>query len=258
VLGQIASGLGLGNPSQLTDSQAVTTAVTDLLDVNSLTKQITDALNASLLEGSLAEMKGLINFTKAVRTGNNVAMADSAATLKTLNVLGGLVDIKLLDIKSHSEAAGIRGSAKNTSSCRLADVKVGGDALALSLDGKNVYLNGAKVPVVGDLVGTIKGVADQVLNVLGVSVKTCDVAQTSAEPDGTAAAQRVSALRVSIAPLGLFSLVIDPTVQTQAAAQLAVAGPKANLPRTGAAPLATVMVGLGLAGAAIFLRKRFA
>lgn len=63
---------------------------------------------------------------------------------------------------------------------------------------------------------------------------------------------------MSVAPLGLFSLVIDPTVQTQAAAQLAVAGPKANLPRTGAVPLATVMVGLGLAGAAIFLRKRFA
>lgn len=258
-LGNLASGLGLGNATELTDTAAVTDAVTNLLDVDALVNELKGLLNTSLLNGALAELSGLVNVTKAIRTGNGVAVADSVSTMKSLDVLGGLINVGLFNLNSHSEAAGVKGSAKNTSSCSIADVKVGDGALALSLDGKNIFVNGTPVPVVGDLISQVKGVVDQVLETLGISVDLCDTAQVDADPDGTAAAQRVSALRVKVAPLGLFSLVIDPTVETSVAAQVqaAPAVKTTNLPTTGAAPLATLLAGLGLAVGAFFLRRRF-
>jgi hypothetical protein len=259
VLGGLVNGLGLGGTSELTDSAAVTPALTSLLDVDSLVSQITGLLDASLLEGALADLTGLVNITKAAKSGNGLAVADSVAELKSLKVLGGLIDVGLLNLESHSEAAGTKGSAKNTSACSIADVKVGGDALGISLDGTNIFVNGSPVPVVGDLVGQVKGVVDQVLNTLGIDVGLCEVAQVEAEVDGSAAAQRVSALRVSVAPLGLFNLVIDPTVETSVAAQVAAAPAEEDnptLPRTGAGAVATLLTGLGLAGAAMFARRR--
>ena len=110
----------------------------------------------------------------------------------------------------------------------------------------------------GDLVGQVKGVVDQVLNTVGIDVGLCETAQVEAEADGTAAAQRVSALRVEVAPLGLFNLVIDPTVETSVAAQVAAApvDDDPSLPRTGAGALATLFGGLSIAGAAFFARRR--
>jgi hypothetical protein len=257
VLGGLTSGLGLPSAGDLADSAAVSGAVDSLLDPAALLDQITDLLNASLLEGALADMQGLINFTKAARSGDGRAVADSAATLKQLNVLGGLVDVSLFNLKSHSEAAGVKGSAMNTSSCSLGDVKIGGDAVALSFDGKTVYVNGQPLPVAADLVGTVKGLVDQVLGVLGIEIGLCENSQNDAEADGSAAANRVSALRVKVAPLNLFSLVIDPTVETQAAAQVAAPVGDVSLPRTGPAAIATILSGIGLAGAALFSRRRF-
>lgn len=259
LLGGIAGSLGIP-VADLDDPAQVTTAVDSLINPADLLDQITDLLNASLLEGALADLSGLINITKAARSGDGLAVAESAATLKRLNVLGGLVDVSLFNLKSHSEAAGVPGSAKNSSSCSLGDVKIGGDALALGFDGKTIYLNGQEVPVVGDLVGTVKGLVDQVLAVAGIEVGLCENSQNDAEADGSAAANRVSALRVKVAPLNLFSLVIDPTVETQAAAQVAAAvEPASNppLPRTGPAALFTILSGIGLAGGALFARRRF-
>ena len=119
----------------------------------------------------------------------------------------------------------MKGSAKNTSACSIADVKIGGDALGVSLDGRTSSSTAQPVPVVGELVGQVKGVVDEVLSTLGIDVGLCEVAQLEAEADGTAAAQRVSALRVEVAPLVCSSLVIDPTVETSVAAQPAVAAP---------------------------------
>jgi hypothetical protein len=261
LLGGLTNALGLGSTTQLADETAVAGALDGLLDVDALVGQLTGLLETSLLDGVLADLSGLINITKAARSSDGLAIADSAATLKKLNVLGGLVDVSLFNLKSHSEAAGVPGSAKNTSSCSLGDVKIGGDALALGFDGKTIYLNGQPVPVVGGLVGQVKGVVDQVLQVLGIEVGLCENAQNDAEADGSAAANRVSALRVKVAPLNLFSLVIDPTVETQAAAQVAapVDTPESNppLPRTGPATIATILSGIGLAGGALFARKRF-
>jgi hypothetical protein len=259
LLGGIADGLGVP-VAELDDEATVTGALDNVLDPAALLDELTGLLNTSLLEGALADLQGLINVTKAVRTGDALAVAESAATLKKLTVLGGLVDVGLFNLSSKSVAGGTPGSAKNTSSCSLADVKIGGDALGVSFDGKTIFLNGEPLPVAGNLVGTVKGLVDQVLNVLGISVGLCEVAQNEAEADGTAAAQRVSALRVKVAPLNLFSLVIDPTVETQAAAQLgAPVTPDKNvpLPRTGPAAIATIFSGIGLAGAALLARKRF-
>lgn len=258
LLGGLTDGLGLGDPSDLADEGTVEAALQTLLDPAALVDQITDLLNSSLLEGALADLEGLVNITKAAQTGDAKAVADSTARLKQLNVLGGLVDVGVLNLSSHSEAAGVKGSATNDSSCSIADVKVGGGALSVSLDGSNIWVNGQPVPVVGDAVAQIKGIADEVLAVAGIEVGLCEAAQVEAEADGTAAAQRVSALRVEVAPLGLFNLVIDPTVETSVAAQVAVAQEEETpaLPRTGAGSVATIAGGLGLAVAAFFLRKR--
>ena len=259
-LDNLAGGLGLP-VGDLGDATAVAGALDGVLDTDALLAQITGLLNTNLLDGALASLTDLVNNTSALQiAGDGTAVAKSAASLASLDVLGGLVDVGLFNLSSESQAAGTPGSAKNTSSCSLTDVKIGGGALGLSLDGKNIFVNGTPVPVVGDLVGTVKGLVDGILNTLGMNVSLCDVAQKTADPDGTAAAQRVSALRVELAPLGLFKLIIDPTVETAVAAQVGtpttVTQPAPNLPRTGAPIVATVLSGIAVAGGALMIRRR--
>ncbi|MGH2760869.1 MAG: LPXTG cell wall anchor domain-containing protein, partial [Actinomycetota bacterium] len=223
--------------------------------------QIIGTLTDSLLSGDLASLTDLVNNTAALQIANDgTAVAKSVASLASLDVLGGLVDVGLFNLSSESRAAGTPGSAKNTSSCSLADVNLGGGALGISLDGQNITIGGTQVPIVGDLVGTVKGLVDGVLNTLGIDVALCDVAQKEADPDGTAAAQRVSALRVELAPLGLFRLIIDPTVETAVAAAVGTptssTDPAPNLPKTGAPIVATVLSGIALAGGALLVRRR--
>ena len=264
-LGGLAGGLGLG-VEDLSDPDAVAPAVTGLLDgvldVDGLLEQIIGTLTDSLLSGDLASLTDLVNNTAALQIADDgTAVAKSVASLASLDVLGGLLDVGLFNLSSESRAAGTPGSATNVSSCSLADVNLGGGALGISLDGQNISIGGTPVPVVGDLVGTVKGLVDGVLNTLGIDVGLCDVAQKEADPDGTAAAQRVSALRVQVAPLGLFNLIIDPTVETAVAAAVGTpvssTDPAPNLPKTGAPIVATVLSGIAVAGGALALRRRF-
>ena len=260
-LGNLAGGLGV--PVTAVDEPTEVAGVLDgLLDVDALLDQLLGTLTENLNLGKLATLTDLVNNTKALQiAGDGTAVAESVASLASLDVLGGLVDVGLFNLSSKSQAAGTPGSAKNTASCSLADVKIGGGALGISLDGTNVFIGGQAVPVVGDLVGTVKGLVDGILNTLGLDVALCDVAQKEADPDGTAAAQRVSALRVELAPLGLFRLIIDPTVETAVAAAVGTPAsandPKApNLPKTGAPIVATVLSGIALAGGALLVRRR--
>jgi LPXTG-motif cell wall-anchored protein len=259
-LGNLAGGLGV--PVSAVDDPAEVTGVLDgLLDVEALLDQLLGTLTENLDLGNLANLTDLVNNTKALQiAGDGTAVAESVASLASLDVLGGLVDVGLFNLSSKSQAAGTPGTAKNTASCSLADVKIGGGALGISLDGTNVFIGGQAVPVVGDLVGTVKGLVDGILNTLGLDVALCDVAQKEADPDGTAAAQRVSALRVELAPLGLFRLIIDPTVETAVAAAVGTptssTDPAPNLPKTGAPIVATVLSGIALAGGAMLVRRR--
>ena len=197
--------------------------------------------------------------------------SDASTKLANINVLG-LLNVDAVDLASHSEAAGMPGSASNTSKCTVAAVKLGG-ANGVSLDGKSLYVNGTALPTPLANIGTIQSAINSVTNMLGLSVTLCDTAQKSASVDGTGAAQRVSALRVEFAPkapadiaaLGikagqpLLKIVIDPTVETSVAARIAAPVPSnPSMPKTGAGALISVMVGLGLAGTAIFLRRKFA
>ena len=47
--------------------------------------------------GALADLTGLVNITKAAKSGDGVAIAESASQLKTLTALGGLVDVEIAD-----------------------------------------------------------------------------------------------------------------------------------------------------------------
>jgi LPXTG-motif cell wall-anchored protein len=238
-----------------------------------LTNELQSVLNiptiGDILDGQLATVTGLSNDAHSVRSNGKV-VSEATSRILGANALG-LVKVGLVNLESRSEAAGVKGSADNTSECSVADVSVGG-ANGVALDGENLYVNGTAIPVPLGEVDAVLGPVKDVLDMAGISVETCDVAQAEADADGTSAAQRVSAFRIEIAPravadvaaLGinagdeLVSIVIDPTVETAAASQVAVAETEdtPTLPRTGAAQLATILVGLGLAGGALVARKR--
>ena len=257
------AGLGglLGDPAELT------TELQSVIDLESILNP------TSLLDGEIASVRGLQNDADTANSGSKVV---SSATSRLLGAQAlGLVEVGVVNLESVSQAAGVKGSATNESECSVADVRVGTEDAGIAFDGSSLYVNGTAIPVPTGEVAAVKDAIDGVLNTAGISVETCDVAEADADADGTSAAQRVSAFRIEIAPsspvdvagLGisagdqLLSVVIDPTVETSAAAQVAqpqvVDEEEPSLPRTGAAPLATILVGTGLAAAALITRKRF-
>jgi LPXTG-motif cell wall-anchored protein len=263
VIGGLLSKAGLGTVAA--DPTQLTTALTNAVKLPKLDV-------AGLLGGNLAAINDLHNVANSAKAPTNKVTSDASTSLANINVLN-LLNVDAVDIASHSEAAGTSGSAKNTSSCKIGDVKLGGSN-GVSLDGKNLYVNGTAIPTPLGNLDTIQSAVNSVTSQLGLSVSLCDAAQQDASADGTAAAQRVSAIRIELAPkapvsvaaLGinagdpLLKIVIDPTVETSVAARLAapVVPSNPSLPRTGAGALYSVLVGLGLAGTAIFLRRKFA
>lgn len=256
ILGGLLDDAGLGGV--LDDPAALTTELQNLVTLPDI---------GSLLSGDIANVSGLKN-TSTTENKDGTIVSEATSRLAGVNVLG-LVRAGVINLESKSVAAGTEGSAENTSSCSIADLRVGGSN-GVSLDGENIYVNGTALPVPADLIGTVDDLVGDVLSTAGLSVELCDDAQAEADKDGTSAAQRVSAFRIElapkavadVAPLGisagdeLFKIVIDPTVETSVAAQVATET-EPSLPRTGAGPIATVMVGVGLAGAALLARKRF-
>jgi hypothetical protein len=260
-LGDLAGGLGLPVDDLVNNPTAVTEAVTDLLE--DLLDTIRGILEDNLLTGNLAELQGLVNLTGAQKSENGTkAVADSLASLQSLEVLGGLVDVDLLNIASRSFATGQSGGAGNTSDCSILDASIGGGALDISLDGSSISIGGQEIPLP---IAEIKALVDGLLNALGIDVGLCEAADVQVDPAGRSASQSVSALRVELAPLGLFKLIIDPTVQTAVAAQVGTPNeststpdsPNPTLPRTGAGMAVSIFGGLGLALAAIMIRRRF-
>jgi hypothetical protein len=259
------AGLGdvLGGVDPVADATALTTELQNALQLNTLT---------DLLTGPVASVEGVRNGSHSEKTAEK-AFSEAASTIDSVDVLG-LLSAEAIDLESHSEAAGTPGSATNDSSCSIAAVNVGGQD-GVALDGETLTVAGAEVPVPTDQVDAVKGVAHDVLDAIGVvdadSIDVCDT-ETDADEDGTAAAQRVSAFHVELAlkapaDVGsligagdeLVRLVIDPSVQTAAAAQPAptVSEPEVSLPRTGAPLVGTLLSGIGLAAGALFMRRRF-
>jgi LPXTG-motif cell wall-anchored protein len=236
-----------------------------------VTTQLTNALQLStitdLLAGNLATVNDLDNDSKVERTAGEVR-SHATSTLGSVDVLG-LLNANVIDLMSRSKVAGTPGTASNESSCSIADVKVGGTDEGISLDGDSLTVAGTEIPVPTDQLDAVKAVVDSVLEALGVvgDVGLCDK-EAEADDDGTSAAQRISAFHVELAlaaPAAVGSTIgagdelvrieIDPTVQTSVAAQ--VASTKPVLPKTGAPLVGTLLSGIGLAGSALFIRRRF-
>lgn len=247
----------------------------DCEDVDQLTTDLQDIVNipdaSDLLDGDIASITGLDNASASQKTNDGVVKSDATSKLAGINVLD-MLRVGLVDLASHSEVAGTAGSAKNTNSCDIASVKLGDADNGVSFDGETIFVNGETVPVVGDAIADLKEQVDAVADVLGLSVDLCDEVVQSAAADGTSASQTVSALRIELAPdapidvpaLGLsagdpvFRILVDPSVETVVSAQVAAAPAPPALPRTGAAQLATILTGLGIAGGALILRRRLA
>jgi LPXTG-motif cell wall-anchored protein len=280
LLGDVAGDL----VEQVTDNPALgglldDAGLGDLLGgadpVGDLTDELVSALQLStvtdLLAGSLASVSDLDN-KSAVERSTEKAAADASSVIGSVDVLG-LLNASAIELSAHSEAAGSDGTAKNDASCSIGNVQVGGTE-GLSFDGKTITVAGTQLPVPVDQVAAVKGVVDDILAAIGVvgDVGLCDE-EGEADAGGASAAQRVSALHVELglsapAAVGqligagdeLVRIVIDPTVESAAAAQVApsVSEPEPTLPKTGAPFVATILSGIALAAGALVFRRRIA
>ena len=255
VLQQAGLGSQIGNPTGM---------------VNTLKSLINIPHVPDLLDTTLGSINGLVNNAVAEKS-SGVAFGQATSKLASVDLLN-LVHVGVADIMSKSVAGGTPGSAKNTSSCKLADVRLG--AAGIALDGKTITVNGIPVPVPAVDIATVKNALNTVLGVAGLNVGLCDPVNQVAAADGSRASQTVSALRIVFAPLAgagdfglgitqgtpLIKVIIDPSVETAASAQVAVASSaKAPvLPHTGAGALATIVTGMAVAGGALVLRRRLA
>ncbi|HVL82171.1 MAG TPA: choice-of-anchor P family protein [Actinomycetota bacterium] len=224
---------------------------------------------------TMAEIRGVAATTTAQK-GASLSSADSQSTIKAVDVLDGFLSAGLIDLSAHSEAAGKAGTARNAAACTIADLRVGGEN-GIALDGTHVYLNGEAVQVPGaDQVAFLKSQVDSVLADAGVTVDLCDTSRSTAAADGSSASQQVSAFIATIEPrvpsganlagtpfAGLLPgqslgvrIVVDPTVSTAVGAAPAALAAPAQLPRTGAPAVATMISGAALAAGALTLRRR--
>jgi hypothetical protein len=255
ILGTAGLGNAIGNPTQMVSQLQNLVKIPDI---------------GNLLNGTLASINGLVNNASAQKvTGKS--FSDATSSLASIDVLG-LLHVGAVNLASHSEAGGVPGTAKNTSSCSLLTARLG--AAGVSTDGKSIVVNGVPVPVPAVDLSTVQNAVNTVLNAAGLSVSLCDTAQGHTAADGTSASQTVSALRIQFAPTILgaiegasdftpgstpIKIIIDPSVETAASAGVAAASVSHPvLPHTGAAPLATIVTGLIVTGGALVLRRRFA
>ena len=253
------ANLPVGNPTQLVQQLQSVVKIPHIDD---------------LLDTSLASINGLVNAAAAEKNAGK-AFADASSKIASIDV-AGLLKVGVVDLKSHSEATGVKGGARNTSSCSVANVNLA-DTAGVSLDGKSLIVAGVPVPVPAVDIATVKNAVNSVLQAAGLSVGLCDVANAKTAADGTSASQTLSALRIVFAPLAtgtpevadplgitqgtpLVKIIIDPSVETAASAQVAQAAPagKPVLPHTGAGALATIVTGIAVAGGALILRRRLA
>lgn len=268
----------------VTELLGQTVDVGDLCEEEDSEQQILDTVKGLLdlpeipnpLATGLASVEGLVNDALSKKNGEAVS-ASSSSSIKSVDVLEGFLSVDLVNLSSASSVTGEPGSAQNEAECSIADVKIGDEENGVTLDGDTVYIDGEPIPLVGDAAAQVKDIVDDVLAVAGLSVELCDDAQSEAAEDGTFASQSVSAFRVQFAPVAPASLddavqalgyeageplayvLIDPTVQTAAAANPAQPAPEqepVQLPRTGAPVLLTILGGMSLVGGGLFARNR--
>ncbi|MGH2760868.1 MAG: LPXTG cell wall anchor domain-containing protein [Actinomycetota bacterium] len=261
VLGGILDDAGLGGLLGGADPVGdVTDALVSALQLGTV---------GDLLDGSLASVTDLVN-TSNVERSTDKAAADASSSIGSVDVLG-LLSANAIELSAHSEAAGSDGSASNDSSCSIGNVQVGGvDGLAF--DGSSITVAGTQIPVPVGQVDAVKGVVDDVLAAIGVvgDVGLCDE-EGEADAGGASAAQRTSAFHVELAlsapdAVGqligagdeLVSIIVDPSVETAAAAQLApsVGEPEPELPKTGAPIVGSILSGMALVAGALVFRRR--
>lgn len=222
----------------------------------------------------LAEITDILANTTSEKSVD-LSAATSTSSIKAVDVLDGFLKAGLINLSAHSEAGGKAGTAKNAAACTIADLRIGGDS-GIALDGQNVYVDGQPVPVPAAEVAGLKNQVDDVLAQAGISVELCDSSRATTAADGSSATQQVSAFIATIEPRvpagadlsgtpldGLVAgdslgvrIIVDPTVSTAVGATPAALAAPAQLPKTGAPAVATMLSGAALAAGALALRRR--
>src|SRR5581483_7155501 len=143
----------------------------------------------NLLNTITASVNGLVN-TAAAEKSAGKAFSDATSHLNSINV-ANLLKVRMIDLKSHSEAGGTAGTAKNTNSCTIGSASltqlVSGKDSGVSLDGKNLIVNGLPVPVPAVDVASVLNAVNTVTSKAGLTVTMCDAANAKAAADGTSA-----------------------------------------------------------------------
>lgn len=214
----------------------------------------------------------LLESTNTITRKGSMVEAKATSAVGGISALAGLVTIDAVKTESISSANGVKGAAAADTLTTVAGLKVG-DLLSLQLtdQGLSGSLLGNDLPAAAkDAVNTAISALNGVLATAGVNI-VYGKKTTTVDPNGQSAASSSEGVGIVVAPPVLASLMNNkPLIAVQLvpagtavnAARLArpttprVSNPRTSLPRTGAELPLFAILGTGLAGTALVVRRR--
>ncbi|MFP5309736.1 MAG: hypothetical protein ACLGIR_09195 [Actinomycetes bacterium] len=213
--------------------------------------------------------------TSTVETVDGMVRATSTGLIKEASLLGGVVNVPIVEFSSVAETAGTPGTASATTDVRTIAVEVG-DTL-VSIDGSVITVGDLTIDLTDpqfeglpaeQVLGPIQDVLAQLLNAAGLSILQ-GVGTTDVAEDGSSASASTSALAIRVVPLAAaagddapldINLELAPTAAVVSAAPAVAPAPDPDpeepaLPRTGGGA-ATMLLGAIALGGAMGLRRR--
>lgn len=245
--------------------EQVQEVLTDTLD--QLQQVVTNLTN----NPTLLSVEALTSSNTITRKGDMVE-AKAVSEVIGLSALAGLVTLDGLKTESFSTANGVKGAAAADTTTTVAKLKVG-DLLELQLTDKGLSgtVLGNQLPdAAKDAVNQAIGALNGVLATAGVRIEYGQKTQ-SVDPNGQSAASSSDGVGIVINPpvLGLAKpLVAIQLVGAGTAVNAArlpkpavntpprVSNPRTSLPRTGVELPLFAVLGTGIAGTALVLRRR--
>ena len=211
----------------------------------------------------------LLESTNTITRKGSMVESKATSAVGGISALAGLVTLDAVKTESISSANGVKGAAAADTVTTVAGLKVG-DLLKLDLTDKGLSgsLLGNELPAAAkDAVNTAVGAINGVLATAGVNIVYGKKA-TTVDPNGQSAASSSEGVGIVVNPpvlnlaKPLLAVQLVPAGTAVNAARLAkpvaprVNQPRTSLPRTGAELPLFAILGSGLAGAALVVRRR--
>ena len=153
---------------------------------------------SDLLNSTAASVNGLVNTASAEKSAGK-AFSDASSRIASINV-ANLLRVGVVDSSRTPRPPASPAPHTTPAAARWRTSTSPTAWAACRSTVRNLIVNGLPVPVPANLIGTVKGAINSVLNAAGLSVGLCDVANGSkTAADGTSASQTLSALRIQFA-----------------------------------------------------------